>query len=47
MAPNTVRVHIHDMLSKTGFDNRLDLALNAKALGLVVSETERLASAET
>ena len=46
IAPNTVRVHIHAMLNKTGFDSRLDLALNARALGLVVSETERLASAE-
>ena len=47
MSVNTVRVHIHSMLNKTGFENRLDLALNAKVLGLVVSETERLASADT
>lgn len=45
IAPNTVRVHIHAMLNKTGFDSRLDLALNARALGLVVSETERLGPA--
>ena len=30
------------MLNKTGFENRLDLAINAKALGLVVSEKDRL-----
>lgn len=39
---NTVRQHIENMLNKTGFENRLDLAINAKALGLVVSEKDRL-----
>ena len=29
------------MLQKTGYKNRLDLAINAKVLGLVVSEEER------
>ena len=38
----TVRQHIENMLNKTGFENRLDLAINAKALGLVVSEKDRL-----
>ena len=33
---NTVRYHIQNMLNKTGFESRLDLAVNAKALGLVV-----------
>lgn len=37
----TVKRHIQNMLDKTGYKNRLDLALNAKALGLVVSETDR------
>ena len=35
---NTVRYHIQNMLNKTGFENRLDLAINAKALWLVVSD---------
>ena len=39
---NTVRHHIENMLNKTGFENRLDLAIHAKALGLVVSERDRL-----
>ncbi len=39
---NTVRQHIQNMLNKTGFENRLDLAINAKALGLVVSDKDRL-----
>lgn len=38
----TVRQHIENMLNKTGFENRLDLAINAKALGLVVSDRDRL-----
>ena len=37
---NTVRQHIQNMLNKTGFQNRLDLAINAKMIGLVVSESE-------
>jgi hypothetical protein len=28
-------------MEKTGFDSRLDLAMNARALGLVVSEENR------
>ena len=38
---NTVRTHIQHMLEKTGFRNRIDLAVNAKALGLVVHEDDR------
>ena len=37
---NTVRYHIQNMLNKTGFENRLDLAINAKALWLVVSDQD-------
>ena len=39
---NTVKRHIQNMMEKTGFYNRIDLAMNAKALGLVVSEETRL-----
>lgn len=38
---NTVRRHLQNIFDKTGFENRLDLAMNAKSLGLVVSENER------
>ena len=38
---NTVKRHIQNMLNKTGFSNRLELAVNAKALGLVVHEEDR------
>lgn len=37
---NTVRYHIQNMLNKTGFENRLDLAINAKGLWLVVSDQD-------
>lgn len=45
MSVNTVRTHIQNMLSKTGFSNRLELAINAKATGIVVSD-ETLRSSE-
>ena len=38
---NTVKSHIRTIMRKTGFESRLELAMNAKALGLVVSEKER------
>ncbi len=38
---NTVRTHIQHMLEKTGFRNRIDLAVNAKTLGVVVHEDDR------
>ena len=38
---NTVRNHIQHMLEKTGYKNRIDLAVNAKALGVVVHEDDR------
>jgi len=37
---NTVRTHIQHMLEKTGYKNRIDLAVNAKALRLVVHEED-------
>ncbi len=37
----TVKRHIQNMLNKTGFENRLELAVNAKALGLVVHDEDR------
>ncbi|MCR5460305.1 MAG: response regulator transcription factor [Acetatifactor sp.] len=38
---NTVKRHVQNMLNKTGYVNRLELAVNAKALGLVVHEDDR------
>ena len=38
---NTVRNHIQHMIEKTGYKNRIDLAVNAKTLGLVVHEDDR------
>ena len=37
----TVKRHIQNMLEKTGYKNRVDLAVNAKALGVVVHEDDR------
>ena len=42
---NTVRAHIQSMLNKTGFKNRLALAVNAASLGIVVSDETRSGSA--
>lgn len=42
---NTVRTHIQNMLNKTGFKNRLALAVNAASLGIVVSDDTRSGSA--
>ena len=39
---NTVKRHIQNIMEKTGFESRLDLATNAKLLGLVVSDRDRL-----
>ena len=41
ISPNTVKRHIQNIMEKTGFDSRLELAMNAKSLGLVVSEKDR------
>ena len=38
---NTVKRHIQNIMEKTGYENRLDVAMNAKALGLVVSDKQR------
>ena len=38
---NTVKRHLQNIMEKTGYDSRLELAMNAKSLGLVVNEQER------
>ena len=42
ISPHTVKRHIENMMAKTGFKSRVDLAVNARALGLVVSDQDRL-----
>ncbi len=41
ISPHTVKRHIENMLVKTGYKYRIDLAVNAKALGVVVHEEDR------
>ena len=37
----TVKRHIQNMLEKTGYRNRIDLAVNAKTIGLIVHDDDR------
>ena len=39
---NTVKRHIQNIMEKTGFESRLELAMNAKSIGLVVNDSDRL-----
>ncbi len=41
ISPYTVKRHIENILAKTGYKSRVDLAVNAKMLGLVVHEDDR------
>ena len=41
ISAHTVRHHIENLLRKTGYKNRIDLAVNAKTLGIVVHEEDR------
>lgn len=41
ISPHTVERHIENMLAKTGYKSRVDLAVNARVLGLVVHEDDR------
>ena len=38
ISTHTVKIHIEHLLDKTGYRNRIDLAVNARLLGLVVHE---------
>ncbi len=42
ISPNTVKIHVHNLLEKTGFTDRLELAVHASKTGFVVSEKERI-----
>ena len=39
---NTVKRHLQNIMEKTGFESRIDLAMHAKSLGVVVSDADRL-----
>ena len=41
ISANTVTRHLQNIMEKTGFTSRLDLAMNARLLGLVIHEDER------
>ena len=41
ISPHTVKRHVENLLLETGYKNRIDLAVNAKALGVVVHEDDR------
>ena len=41
ISANTVKRHLQNIMEKTGYDSGLELAMNAKSLGLVVNEQER------
>ena len=41
ISPHTVKRHIENIMTKTGFKSRVDLAVNAKTIGLVVHEDDR------
>ena len=47
ISPHTVKHHIEHMLQKTGYKNRIDLAVNAKALGVVVHDADRMGRKES
>ena len=44
---NTVKRHLQNLMEKTGFENRLELAMNARILGLVVSDRDRAGNTPT
>ena len=41
LSPHTVKRHVENLLLKTGYKNRIDLAVNAKAWGVVVHDDDR------
>ena len=41
ISANTVKRHLQNIMEKTGFTSRLELAMNARLLGLVIHDDER------
>ncbi len=46
ISANTVKRHLQNIMEKTGFNRRIDLAIHARLLGLVVNDSERINSSE-
>ena len=46
ISANTVKRHLQNIMEKTGFGRRVDLAIHARLLGLVVHDSERINSGE-
>ena len=42
ISANTVKRHLQNIMEKTGYTRRLDLAMHARLLGLVVNDSERI-----
>ncbi|MBQ1317142.1 MAG: helix-turn-helix transcriptional regulator [Lachnospiraceae bacterium] len=47
ISSHTVKRHIENMLVKTGYKSRVDLAVNAKTIGLVVHDDDRTKGTHT
>lgn len=47
ISSNTVKRHLQNIMEKTGYSSRLDLAMNARMLGLVVHEDDRTKNIHT
>ncbi len=41
ISANTVKRHLQNIMEKTGFNSRLELAMHARLLGMVIPESER------
>ena len=46
ISPHTVKRHIENILAKTGYKSRVDLAVNARVLGVVVYENDGMENKE-
>ena len=46
ISPHTVKRHVESMLAKTGYKSRVDLAVNARVLGLVVHDDDLTRNAQ-
>ncbi len=46
ISPHTVKRHVESILAKTGFKSRVDLAVNARVLGLVVHDDDLTRNAQ-
>ncbi len=42
ISPHTVKRHVENLLEKTGFHSRIELAVNARLSGLAVHDGDRM-----